>query len=59
MLAWAIVPTVIVLSVARKDGIVGQGRDYLGLAAGIPIVAAFVAGESSSTGVPVSVSRPW
>ena len=45
VLAWALVPTVIVLGVARKDGIVGQGRDYMGLAVGIPIVAAFVAGE--------------
>ena len=45
VLAWVLVPTVIVLSVARKEGIVGQGRDYMGLAVGIPIVAAFVAGE--------------
>ena len=45
VLAWLLVPTVIVLSVAREEGIVGQGHDYLGLAVGIPIVAAFVAGE--------------
>ena len=43
--AWVVVPVVIAVSVARQDGIVGQGRDYMGLAVGIPIVAAFVAGQ--------------
>jgi len=45
VVAWVVLPTVIVLSVAREEGIVGQGRDYMGLAVGIPIVAAFAAGQ--------------
>ncbi len=43
--AWVVFPTVLIASQARQDGILGQGRDFMGLAVGIPIVAAFVAGE--------------
>ena len=43
--AWVVFPTVMIVSLARQDGILGQGRDFMGLAVGIPIVAAFVTGE--------------
>lgn len=45
IVAWVVFPTVLIVSQARQDGILGQGRDFMGLAVGIPIVAAFVAGE--------------
>jgi len=45
LVAWVVVSTVLIVSVARQDGIVGQGRDFMGLAVGVPIVAAVVAGE--------------
>jgi Predicted membrane protein (DUF2142) len=45
LVAWVVFPTVLIVSQARQDGILGQGRDFMGLAVGIPIVAAFVAGE--------------
>jgi Predicted membrane protein (DUF2142) len=45
VVAWVVFPTVLIVSQAREDGILGQGRDFMGLAVGIPIVAAFVAGE--------------
>ncbi len=40
--AWVVLPTGLIMSVARQEGIVGQGRDYLALAVGIPLVAAVV-----------------
>jgi hypothetical protein len=46
--AWVVLPTVMILSLARQDGILGQGRDFMGLAVGIPIVAAAIAGERFS-----------
>lgn len=45
LLAWVIIPTVLVVSTARQDGILGQGRDFMGLAVGIPVVAGAIAGE--------------
>ncbi len=48
VLAWVALPTVMILSTARQDGILGQGRDFMGLAVGIPIVAAAIAGERFS-----------
>lgn len=45
LLAWLVVPVALAVAEARKDGILGQGRDYMGLAVGIPIVAAVVAGQ--------------
>jgi hypothetical protein len=45
LVAWLVVPVVVAISHARQDGILGQGRDYLGLAVGVPIVAAVVAGQ--------------
>jgi hypothetical protein len=46
--AWVVVPIVMILSTAHQEGILGQGRDFMGLAVGIPIVAAAVAGERFS-----------
>ena len=43
--AWVVLPVAVAMAQARTEGILGQGRDYLGLAAGIPIVAGAVAGE--------------
>jgi Predicted membrane protein (DUF2142) len=45
VVAWVVVPTVMIMSTAHQEGILGQGRDFMGLAVGIPIVAAVVAGE--------------
>ena len=45
LMAWLAIPTVIAISGARQDGILGQGRDYMALAVGIPIVATFLVGE--------------
>lgn len=45
IVAWVVVPLVLIASQARQDGILGQGRDFMPLAVGIPIVAATVAGE--------------
>jgi hypothetical protein len=42
---WALLPVAIAIEQARTEGILGQGRDYLGLAMGIPLVAAAIAGE--------------
>ena len=41
--AWVVTPVVIAVAQARSEGILGQGRDYLGLAVGIPIIAGAVA----------------
>jgi Predicted membrane protein (DUF2142) len=46
--AWVVLPTAMILSTAHQDGILGQGRDFMGLAVGIPIVAAAIAGERFS-----------
>jgi hypothetical protein len=43
--AWVVVPVVLIISEARSRGILGQGRDFMALGVGIPIVAATVAGE--------------
>ena len=48
VMAWVVLPTAMVLITARQEGILGQGRDFLGLAVGIPIVAAAIAGERFS-----------
>ncbi len=48
VLAWVVLPTVMILTTARQDGILGQGRDFMGLAVGVPIVAAAIAGERFS-----------
>ena len=48
IVAWVALPTVMIMSTAHQDGILGQGRDFMGLAAGIPIVAAAIAGERFS-----------
>jgi hypothetical protein len=45
VLAWVAVPVALIVAEARHEGILGQGRDFMGLAVGIPIVAAAVAGE--------------
>jgi hypothetical protein len=45
LVAWVALPVAVALSQARTEGILGQGRDYLGLAVGIPIVAGAIAGE--------------
>jgi hypothetical protein len=45
LVAWLAIPTVIAISGARHDGILGQGRDYMALAVGIPIMAAFLVGD--------------
>jgi hypothetical protein len=45
LVAWLVLPTVLIISQARQSGILGQGRDFMGLAVGIPIVAGVVAGE--------------
>lgn len=45
LVAWLALPVAVTLSQARTEGILGQGRDYLGLAVGIPIVAGAIAGE--------------
>ncbi len=46
--AWVAVPIVTIMSTANQEGILGQGRDFMGLAVGIPIVAAVIAGERFS-----------
>jgi hypothetical protein len=43
--AWLLVPFVMILAEAHQQGILGQGRDFLGVVVGVPIVAAAVAGE--------------
>lgn len=43
--AWVVLPVAVAVVQARTEGILGQGRDYLGLAVGIPILAAAIAGE--------------
>ena len=43
--AWVVVPVAAAVLEARSEGILGQGRDYLALAVGIPLVAGAVAGE--------------
>jgi hypothetical protein len=43
--AWVVIPLALVIAEARQNGIVGQGRDFMGLAIGIPIVAGALAGE--------------
>ena len=48
VVAWVVLPTAMIVLVARQEGILGQGRDFLGLAVGIPIVAAAIAGERFS-----------
>jgi hypothetical protein len=45
VVAWVVVPVVLIMLQARSDGIVGQGRDFMALGVGIPIVAAAVAGD--------------
>ena len=46
--AWVVLPTAMIMSTAHQDGILGQGRDFMGLVVGIPIVAAAIAGERFS-----------
>jgi hypothetical protein len=48
IVAWVVLPTAMIVLVARQEGILGQGRDFMGLAVGIPIVAAAIAGERFS-----------
>ena len=43
--AWVVVPLTMILVEARSEGIMGQGRDFMALAVGIPLVAAAAAGE--------------
>ncbi len=43
VIAWVVVPTLLIVSQARSSGIVGQGRDFMALGVGIPIVAGTVA----------------
>ena len=43
--AWVVVSFALIFSQARSEGILGQGRDFMALGVGIPIVAASVAGE--------------
>lgn len=45
LVAWVVIPLALVIGEARHNGILGQGRDFMGLAVGIPIVAGVVAGE--------------
>ena len=45
LVSWVVIPLALVIGEARHNGILGQGRDFMGLAVGIPIVAGFVAGE--------------
>jgi hypothetical protein len=45
VVAWVVVPVVLIMLQARSDGIVGQGRDFMALGVGIPIVAGAVAGD--------------
>jgi hypothetical protein len=44
VVAWGVVPVVLIMSQARSNGIIGQGRDFMALGVGIPIVAGAVAG---------------
>jgi hypothetical protein len=43
--AWVVLPVAVAVLEARSEGILGQGRDYLPLAVGIPVVAGALAGE--------------
>jgi hypothetical protein len=45
ILAWVALPVALIMAEARHEGIPGQGRDFMALAVGIPIVAGVVAGE--------------
>ena len=48
IVAWDSVPLVLITAEARQNGILGQGRDFMPLAVGIPILAGVVAGERLS-----------
>ena len=43
--AWVVVPVAAAVVEARSEGILGQGRDYMALAVGVPVVAGTIAGE--------------
>ncbi|MGH9105930.1 MAG: DUF2142 domain-containing protein [Acidimicrobiales bacterium] len=45
LLAWAVLPVVLVMVEARQHGVLGQGRDFMALAVGIPVMAGVAAGE--------------
>ncbi|HTW07948.1 MAG TPA: DUF2142 domain-containing protein [Acidimicrobiales bacterium] len=45
LVAWVGVPVMLIVSQARSEGILGQGRDFMGLAVGFPIMAGLAAGE--------------
>jgi Predicted membrane protein (DUF2142) len=45
VLAWLVVPMALVMAEARQHGLLGQGRDFMALAVGAPIVAGFVISE--------------
>lgn len=45
LFAWLAVPTLLTLASSRHRGVIGQGRDFMGLAVGIPLVAAVAVGE--------------
>ncbi|HET9058785.1 MAG TPA: DUF2142 domain-containing protein [Acidimicrobiales bacterium] len=55
-LAWAAFAYVFVLAMVPSHGLVGQGRDFLALAAGIPVVAGAC---SRPGGVAGGVGRGW
>ncbi|HUB71442.1 MAG TPA: DUF2142 domain-containing protein [Acidimicrobiales bacterium] len=42
---WVVLPLILILAEARSEGIVGQGRDFMGLAVGAPLVASAATGE--------------
>ncbi len=42
---WLALPVVVAVVKARSEGILGQGRDYLGLAVAVPIIAGAIAAE--------------
>jgi hypothetical protein len=54
LLAWAVFAYVFVLAMVPSHGLVGQGRDFLALAAGIPVVA----GACARPARPARPSRP-
>lgn len=45
LVGWLALPVAVALVKARSEGILGQGRDYLGLAVGVPIVAGAIVAE--------------
>jgi hypothetical protein len=47
---WVVLPVAVAVVEARSEGIVGQGRDYLALGVGVPLVAGVLAGERFANG---------